>query len=197
MLCRRNQPIAEIRPLAAKRRNAQPIGLHEGAFTLGPAFFEPLPEELLAFLTEIRTRPPPIPVPGGDETRRKHEEDSAFVPAAEPADPPIIDTIAQRHPLAKPKEFGSNAHGSCPDTSIARLGRTVKPAFRESPGPHCYTLISFQPAFEWLAIMTDNAALSGPARMAKFPEPRFLPRRPESKMYCGWRIFHKVPATAR
>jgi len=31
----------------------------------------------------------------------KDKEDSAFVPAAEPADSPIIDTIAQRHRLAK------------------------------------------------------------------------------------------------
>jgi hypothetical protein len=55
------------------------------------------------------------------------EEDSAFVPAAEPADPPIIDTIAQRHRLAKPKELCLNVHGSRPNTSMARLGRTVNP----------------------------------------------------------------------
>jgi hypothetical protein len=62
------------------------------------------------------------------------EEDSAFVPAAEPAHSPIIDTIAERHRLAKPKEFGLNVHGySRPDTSMARLGRTVNSAFRESP----------------------------------------------------------------
>ena len=30
------------------------------------------------------------------------EEDSAFVPAAEPADSPIIDMIAERRRLAKP-----------------------------------------------------------------------------------------------
>jgi hypothetical protein len=40
------------------------------------------------------------------------EKDSAFVPAAAPAHPPIIDMIAKRHRLAKPKELGLNVHGS-------------------------------------------------------------------------------------
>jgi len=53
------------------------------------------------------------------------EEDSAFVPSAEPADPPIINVITQRHPLAKPKELRLNVHGnSRPNTSMARLVRT-------------------------------------------------------------------------
>jgi hypothetical protein len=58
------------------------------------------------------------------------EEDPAPVPAAEPADLPIIDTIAQGHRLAKPKELGLNVHGnSRPNTSMARLGRRVNPRF--------------------------------------------------------------------
>jgi hypothetical protein len=61
------------------------------------------------------------------------EKDAAFVPAAEPADSPIIDTIAERHRLAKAKELGLNVHGLRPHTSIARLWETVNPAFRESP----------------------------------------------------------------
>src|SRR6266852_2196480 len=53
-----------------------------------------------------------------------NEEDSAFVPAAEPGDPPIIDTIAERHRLAKPKELGLNVHGhSRPHTSMASMRR--------------------------------------------------------------------------
>lgn len=48
ILCRRNMPVAEIRPLAqARRRKARPIGLEKGRFTVPPAFFEPLPEEIL------------------------------------------------------------------------------------------------------------------------------------------------------
>jgi hypothetical protein len=56
------------------------------------------------------------------------EEDSALVPAAEPAHLPIIDAIAQRHRLAKPKELGLNVHGSLSHTSMARLERTVNSA---------------------------------------------------------------------
>lgn len=47
LLCRYNQPIAEIRPLAIKRQEPRPIGLAEGTFEVGPSFFEPLPDELL------------------------------------------------------------------------------------------------------------------------------------------------------
>jgi antitoxin (DNA-binding transcriptional repressor) of toxin-antitoxin stability system len=49
VLCRRNQPIAEIRSISPKRKKPRPIGLHEGKFKLGPEFFEPLPDELLAY----------------------------------------------------------------------------------------------------------------------------------------------------
>jgi antitoxin (DNA-binding transcriptional repressor) of toxin-antitoxin stability system len=49
LLCRRNEPIAEIRPLSAKRKKPRPIGLDEGKIKLGPEFFEPLPDELLAY----------------------------------------------------------------------------------------------------------------------------------------------------
>ena len=49
LLCRGNQPIAEIRPLPPKRRGPRPLGLYEGQIKLGPEFFEPLPDELLAY----------------------------------------------------------------------------------------------------------------------------------------------------
>lgn len=47
VLCRYNEPIAEIRPLAPKRKTPRPIGLAKGTFEVGPEFFEPLPDELL------------------------------------------------------------------------------------------------------------------------------------------------------
>ena len=49
LLCRRNQPIAEIRPLATKRKKPRPIGLDKGKFKVGPKFFDPLPDDLLAY----------------------------------------------------------------------------------------------------------------------------------------------------
>lgn len=46
---RRKQPNAEIRPTAPKRKKQRAIGLDEGKIKLGHEFFEPLPDELLAY----------------------------------------------------------------------------------------------------------------------------------------------------
>ena len=46
ILCRRNVPVAEIRPLPPSRGKKRPIGLARGTATLPPSFFEPLPAEL-------------------------------------------------------------------------------------------------------------------------------------------------------
>lgn len=45
-LCRRNIPIAEIRPLRAVRKRERPIGIDRG-MTVPESFFEPLPDEIL------------------------------------------------------------------------------------------------------------------------------------------------------
>lgn len=47
VICRRNVPIAELRPIALPRSDKRPIGLHEGQFTVPDSFFDPLPDELL------------------------------------------------------------------------------------------------------------------------------------------------------
>ena len=47
LLCKRNVPIAEIRPLPAARQKKRPIGLAKGTFKVPPEFFEPLPDEFL------------------------------------------------------------------------------------------------------------------------------------------------------
>jgi len=47
VLCKRNVPIAELRPLPPVRREPRPIGLARGAFSVPASFFEPLPEALL------------------------------------------------------------------------------------------------------------------------------------------------------
>ena len=55
LLCKRNEPIAEIRPLQSRRSEKRPVGLAKGQLTVPPEFFEPLPEEILrAFQGEIR-----------------------------------------------------------------------------------------------------------------------------------------------
>ncbi len=48
LLCRRNQPVAEIKPLAALRVKPRPIGLAKGKFKVPNTFFEDLPDETLA-----------------------------------------------------------------------------------------------------------------------------------------------------
>jgi len=48
ILCKRNIPIAEIRPIHPHREYKRPIGLAKGEFEVTPEFFEPLPDEMLA-----------------------------------------------------------------------------------------------------------------------------------------------------
>lgn len=47
VLCRRNVPVAEIRPLPRPRTAPRPLGLARGRFEVPPEFFESLPEEVL------------------------------------------------------------------------------------------------------------------------------------------------------
>ena len=47
ILCKRNVPIAEIRPLKPARSERRPIGLAKGLFEVPSEFFDPLPESLL------------------------------------------------------------------------------------------------------------------------------------------------------
>ncbi|MGH2669330.1 MAG: type II toxin-antitoxin system Phd/YefM family antitoxin [bacterium] len=47
VICRRNEPIAEIRPIPRPRATPRPIGLAAGTFHLPASYFEPLPEEIL------------------------------------------------------------------------------------------------------------------------------------------------------
>ncbi len=46
ILCRRNVPIAEIRPIARPPEEPRPVGIDRG-MVVPPSFFEVLPEEIL------------------------------------------------------------------------------------------------------------------------------------------------------
>jgi prevent-host-death family protein len=48
LLCKRNQPIAEIRPIAPASKSRRPIGLAKTVFQVPDTFFEELPEETVA-----------------------------------------------------------------------------------------------------------------------------------------------------
>jgi len=48
VICRRNQPIAELRALAPTRSGPRPIGLAKGLFEVPESFNEPLSDDLVA-----------------------------------------------------------------------------------------------------------------------------------------------------
>ena len=48
MICNRNRPVAEIRLLPGAKARPRRPGVAKGLFKVPAAFFEPLPEELLA-----------------------------------------------------------------------------------------------------------------------------------------------------
>ena len=52
LLCKRNIPIAEIRPLAREPRHPGPAGHWAGKFEVSEAFFEPLPDDIRSALEE-------------------------------------------------------------------------------------------------------------------------------------------------
>ena len=55
ILCKRNKPIAEIRPIVSKVTEKRPIGLAKGIFTVPASFFDELPEETIALFSGMTT----------------------------------------------------------------------------------------------------------------------------------------------
>ena len=47
LLCKRNEPIAEIRPLPERSNRKRPIGLAKGQLTIHKEFFDPLPDDVI------------------------------------------------------------------------------------------------------------------------------------------------------
>jgi prevent-host-death family protein len=47
LICNRNRPVAELRAVAPERTQPRAIGWAKGTFEITPAFFEPLPPDLL------------------------------------------------------------------------------------------------------------------------------------------------------
>jgi prevent-host-death family protein len=47
MICRRNEPVAELRAVEKKRTEPRPIGGGPHFFTVPDSFFEPMPEDWL------------------------------------------------------------------------------------------------------------------------------------------------------
>ena len=47
VLCRRNRPVAEIRPLVDRLGESRPVGLGRGLARLSESFYDPLPDDIL------------------------------------------------------------------------------------------------------------------------------------------------------
>ena len=47
ILCKRNTPVAEIRPLPRARQTKRPIGIAKNKLKIPRSFFKPLPDELI------------------------------------------------------------------------------------------------------------------------------------------------------
>lgn len=47
VICKRNQPVALLSPLAEPQRQERRIGLAKGTFTTPATFFDPLPDDLV------------------------------------------------------------------------------------------------------------------------------------------------------
>ena len=47
IICKRNIPVAELRPITEQPKKLRPIGLDKGKFEVGPEFFLPLPDDIL------------------------------------------------------------------------------------------------------------------------------------------------------
>lgn len=48
VVCKRNLPVAEIRPIQRRKQQKPVLGAAKGTFAIPPEFYEPLPEDLLA-----------------------------------------------------------------------------------------------------------------------------------------------------
>lgn len=54
LICKRNQPVAELRPVASARTEPRPFGGDKDWFEVPASFFEPLPEDIVnAFYGDV------------------------------------------------------------------------------------------------------------------------------------------------
>jgi len=51
VVCKRNRPVAEIRPISPRTAEKRPIGLAKGTFTVSDSFFDELPDETIALFS--------------------------------------------------------------------------------------------------------------------------------------------------
>jgi antitoxin (DNA-binding transcriptional repressor) of toxin-antitoxin stability system len=60
VICKRNQPVAELRAIGPKRTEPRPLGLAKGKITIPPSFYQPMPDEWLDEFYNGSVFPAPI-----------------------------------------------------------------------------------------------------------------------------------------
>lgn len=84
LICKRNQPVAELRAIPGARTSLRPVGKGAGRMTIPPAFFDPLPADILsafsgdagvggreaAGLVRVAEKPPRYPAGSGRRRSR-------------------------------------------------------------------------------------------------------------------------------
>src|SRR5262245_30646074 len=67
VICKRNEPIAELRAIEQKRKEPRPVGLGRGTAKILPSFWDPMPDEFLDAIYKA----PPFPEPAGQPATKK------------------------------------------------------------------------------------------------------------------------------
>jgi prevent-host-death family protein len=73
VICKRNQPIAELHPVRGARTAARPLGLAKGTVTVPDAFFDPLPADVVAPFEDDQEPADRLPSSHVAETPPKHD----------------------------------------------------------------------------------------------------------------------------
>ena len=71
LICKRNRPVAELRAVAAAPAEPRKVGGAKGRITVPPAFFDPLPEEVVGPFYGVSEDPPEASRAAGSSGRYK------------------------------------------------------------------------------------------------------------------------------
>jgi prevent-host-death family protein len=83
VICKRNQPLVELRVIAPRRTEPRPLGLASGMITIPDAFFDPMPDD---WLDEME-KAPVFPATGPRRSRVAEDSPAYGAPATDNAAP--------------------------------------------------------------------------------------------------------------
>jgi prevent-host-death family protein len=81
IICKRNRPVAELKPIAAAHAGPRPVGGLKGQMSVPASFFDPLPDEFVeAFYpgsAPAASRPSRVAERGPDDVRKPRSDRAA------------------------------------------------------------------------------------------------------------------------